>query len=141
MKPDFKPYQVQIKKNAAVLAKVIMDSGIRVISGGTDNHLVLMDATSVGITGKIGSDALAEAEIYMNRNTIPFETRSPFDPSGIRMGTPSLTTRGMKEKEMETIGEWIVSVLKDPSNADLKKEIKGKVKKLCSEFPIYKEFD
>ena len=141
MKPDFKPYQVQIKKNAAVLAKVLMDSGIRVISGGTDNHLVLMDATSVGITGKIGSDALAEAEIYMNRNTIPFETRSPFDPSGIRMGTPSLTTRGMKEKEMETIGEWIVSVLKDPSNADLKKEIKGKVKKLCGEFPIYKEFD
>lgn len=140
MKPDFKPYQVQIKKNAAVLAKILIDNGIRVISKGTDNHLVLMDATSVGITGKIGSEALAEAEIYTNRNTIPFETRSPFDPSGIRMGTPSITTRGMKEKEIEKIGEWIVSILKDPNNANLKKEIKGKVKKLCDEFPIYKEF-
>ena len=141
MKPDFKPYQAQIKKNAAILAKVFMDNGIRVISGGTDNHLVLFDATSLGITGKIGSDALEEAGIYTNRNTIPFETRSPFDPSGIRLGTPSLTTRGMKEKEMEQIGEWIVSVLKEPSNSELKKEIKQKVKKLCDDFQIYKEFD
>ncbi len=140
-KPDFKPYQKQIKKNAAILAKVLMDSNIRVISKGTDNHLILMDATSIGITGKIGSEALAEAEIYTNRNTIPFETRSPFDPSGIRMGTPSLTTRGMKEKEMEQIGGWIVSILKNPDNSDLKKEIKGKVNQLCNEFPIYREFD
>lgn len=140
MQADFKPYQKQIKKNAAVLAKVLMDNGIRVISGGTDNHLVLMDVTSIGITGKIGANALAEAEIYTNRNTIPFEKRSPFDPSGIRMGTPSLTTRGMKEKEMEQIGEWIVSVLKDIDNSKLKEEIKGKVKKLCDEFMIYGEF-
>jgi len=141
MKPDFKPYQEQIKKNASVLADVLMDNEIKVISNGTDNHLVLMDVTSIGITGKIGSSALAEAGIYTNRNTIPFETRSPFDPSGVRLGTPSLTTRGMKEEEMGKIGEWIVSVLKEPENTKLKEEIKGKVEKLCSEFPIYKEFD
>jgi len=140
MRPDFKPYQRQIKKNAAVLAKVLMDNGIRVISNGTDNHLILMDATSVAITGKVGSEALAEAEIYTNRNTIPFETRSPFDPSGIRMGTPSLTTRGMKEPEMERVGEWIVTILKDPNNSDLKIGIKEKVRRLTAEFPIYKEF-
>ncbi|MBU0627662.1 MAG: serine hydroxymethyltransferase [Nanoarchaeota archaeon] len=141
MKPDFKPYQEQIKKNAAILAKVLGDNGIRIISRGTDNHLVLIDATSVGITGKIGSTALEEAGIYTNRNTIPFETRSPFDPSGIRMGTPSLTTRGMKEGEMEQAGEFITSVLKDPGNADLKKGIRKNVEKLTVEFPIYKEFD
>jgi len=141
MKPDFKPYQEQIKKNAAVLAKVFMDNGIKVISGGTDNHLVLMDMTSIGITGKIASNALEEAAIYTNRNTIPFETRSPFDPSGLRLGTPSLTTRGMKEKEMEQIGEWITSVLKDPENASLKEEVKGKIMKFNEEFPLYKEFE
>jgi len=141
MKPDFKPYQAQIKKNAAILAKIFMDNNIKVISGGTDNHLVLMDLTSINITGKIGSNALEEAGIYTNRNTIPFEKRSPFDPSGLRLGTPSLTTRGMKEKEMEQVGEYIVSVLKDPENSKLKEEIKGKVNKLCDEFPLYKEFD
>ncbi len=141
MEPDFKPYQTQIKKNAAALAKVLMDNKIRVVSGGTDNHLILMDATSMGITGKIGSTALEEAGIYCNRNTIPFEQRSPFDPSGIRMGTPSITTRGMKEDEIGQIGEWITSVLKDPENSGLKEEIKEKVKKLCNEFPLYKEFE
>lgn len=140
MKADFRPYQEQIKMNAHTLAKVMMDSGVRVISKGTDNHLILMDMTSVNTTGKVATDALAEADIYTNRNTIPFETRSPFDPSGLRMGTPSITTRGMKIGEMEIIGEWIVSILKDPNNAHLKKEIKAKVNRLCAEFPIYKEF-
>jgi glycine hydroxymethyltransferase len=141
MQPDFKPYQEQIKKNASVLAKVLSDNKIRIISGGTDNHLILMDVTSVGITGKIGATALEEAGIYANRNTIPFEERSPFDPSGVRIGTPSLTTRGMKEREMEVIGEWISTILKDSENNNLKTDIKGKIKKLCDEFPIYQEFD
>ncbi len=136
MQPEFKEYQKQIVKNAKALAEAFLDAGLKLISGGTDNHLILMDVTPLGITGRIGSDALAEAEIYTNRNTIPFETRSPFDPSGIRIGTPALTTRGMKEKEMKQIGEWMVKILKDPQNKQLKEKTKEQIKELCEQFPL-----
>jgi len=137
MQPEFKEYQQQIIKNAKALAEVFLDNGFRLISGGTDNHLILMDVTPLGITGRIGSDALAEAEIYTNRNTIPFETRSPFDPSGIRIGTPALTTRGMKENEIKQAGEWIVKILRDPQNKQLKEKIKEQVRELCIKYPLY----
>ena len=119
-----------------------MDNGMKVVTNGTDNHMLLVDLTQFGKgKGIFAQESLDEANITLNKNTIPADPSSPFYPSGVRMGTPSLTTRGMKEKEMEQIGEWIVGILKEPTNADLKKEIKEKVKKLTDEFPIYREFD
>ena len=135
---DFKAYQTQIVKNAKQLAETIKARGYRIVSGGTDNHLVLIDVQSKGLTGKDCQNALDKANITTNKNTIPFETLSPFVTSGIRIGAPAVTTRGMKEKEMELIGNFIADVFENINDDNKIAEIKGKVKELCAAFPLYK---
>ena len=135
---DFKAYQTQIVKNAKQLAETIKARGYRIVSGGTDNHLILIDVQSKGLTGKDCQNALDKANITTNKNTIPFETLSPFVTSGIRIGAPAVTTRGMKDKEMELIGNFIADVFENINDDNKIAEIKGKVKELCAAFPLYK---
>ncbi len=137
LQPDFKEYQTQVLKNAQVLAETLMDNGISLVSGGTDNHLMLIDLTRTGLGGKEVEKALDEVFIFTNKNMIPFDVRSPFDPSGIRLGTPALTTRGMKEGEMRMIGVWISRMIKRPKDPYLKSKVKAEVLDLCRNFPIY----
>lgn len=138
LSPEFKEYQKQIVKNAAVLAQTLKDNGFRIVSGGTDNHMMLIDVNSKGLTGKDCQLALENANITANKNTIPFETLSPFVTSGIRVGTPAVTTRGMKEDEMKIIGGFICEVLSGINDEGRIAEVKGKVKELCARFPLYK---
>ncbi len=138
LQPEYKDYCKQIIKNSRALAARLSKDGIRIVTGGTDTHLFLVDLTELGITGKEAEEALGMAGITVNKNTIPRETMSPFITSGIRIGTPAMTTRGMKENEMNIIGEWIYQVLKDIKNEKLFSNIKAEVKKLCEKFPIYK---
>ena len=135
---DFKAYQTQIVKNAKQLAETIKGRGFRIVSGGTDNHLVLIDVQSKGLTGKDCQVALDKANITTNKNTIPFETLSPFVTSGIRIGAPAVTTRGMKEKEMELIGNYIADVFENINDDNKIAEVKVKVKELCAAYPLYK---
>ena len=135
---EFKAYQTQIVKNAKQLAETIKSRGFRIVSGGTDNHLVLIDVQSKGLTGKDCQVALDKANITTNKNTIPFETLSPFVTSGIRIGAPAVTTRGMKEKEMELIGNYIADVFENINDDNKIAEVKGKVKELCAAYPLYK---
>lgn len=135
---EFKAYQTQIVKNAKQLAETIKGRGFRIVSGGTDNHLVLIDVQSKGLTGKDCQVALDKANITTNKNTIPFETLSPFVTSGIRIGAPAVTTRGMKEKEMELIGNYIADVFENINDDNKIAEVKGKVKELCAAYPLYK---
>ena len=137
MKPEFKEYGHQIVKNAKALADSLMNEGIELVSGGTDIHLMLIKCQPLGITGRDGSEALAEGGIYTNRNTVPYDTGSAFEPTGIRLGTPALTTRGMEEKQMEIIGKIIAKTLKNINNEEVKKELKDTVVQLTEEFPIY----
>jgi glycine hydroxymethyltransferase len=134
---EFREYQVQIVKNAAALADELMNQGFRLVSGGTDNHLMLMDLREVEYTGKDAEEALDKAGITANKNTVPFETRSPFITSGLRIGTPAITTRGMKEPEMVQVGKWIGEVLSRQSDEAFLARIKSEVKELCSSFPFY----
>lgn len=136
--PEFKEYQRQIVKNAHTLARCLEDNGFRLVSGGTDTHLMLVDLRSKNITGKDAEEALDKAGLTVNKNTIPFDPKSPFITSGIRIGTSAVTTRGMKEPEMKMIGEWISMILEQIGNDIFKKDIREKVKMLCSSFPIYK---
>jgi len=138
-KPEFKEYQKQIIKNAKTLAKELSKRGFRVVSGGTDNHLLLIDVTSVGLTGKEAADILDKARITVNKNAIPFDEQSPFIASGIRMGTPAVTTRGMKEDEMVKIAELIEILLKNPKDESKLKEVKEEVERLVRKFPLYRE--
>lgn len=140
LKPSFKKYARQIVKNAKALAESLKKQGLKLITGGTDNHLILVDLTSTGVSGKKAEKLLEDVGIYLNRNTIPYDPRSAFDPSGIRLGTPALTTRGMKEKEMEIIGQLIAKIIFHPGSEKTKKEIVGVVKKLTKKFPLYKNF-
>lgn len=135
--PDFKEYQQMVVKNAKVLAKTLSDNGIGIVSGGTDNHLVLVKTDSVNMSGKDAEHLLEKVGITCNKNMVPRDTRSPFVTSGIRLGTPAITTRGLKEKEIEMMSEWIISTLKNPDNNSLHSEIRNKVKKLCNDFPVY----
>jgi len=137
LKPDFASYQEQILKNAKVLAETLLDNGIDLISNGTDNHLMLIDLTKTGLGGKEVEKALDEVHIFTNKNMIPFDERSPFNPSGIRIGTPALTTRGMKADEMRMLGVWISKVVKRPQDPYLKEKVKAEVLDLCRKFPIY----
>jgi glycine hydroxymethyltransferase len=137
MKPEFKNYQAQIVKNAKALAEGLLKNGFRLVSGGTDNHLVLVDLRPKKITGKIAEKVMDEVGITVNKNTIPFDPEKPFVTSGIRIGTPALTTRGMKEKEMATIADLIGKVLSSAEDKQVKKEVAGKVKDLCKQFPLY----
>lgn len=139
LKPEFKSYCRQIISNAKVLAETLMGRGFKLVTDGTDNHLLLMDLSDREISGKEAEIALDQAGITVNKNTVPNEKRSPFVTSGVRIGTPALTTRGMKEEQMKTIGHWIADVLSDPNNESLKSKIKSEVKELCLKFPIYKD--
>jgi len=133
MKPSFRKYAQQIVKNARALAEALEKYDFKLISGGTDNHLVLVDLTNKNISGKEAQDLLEIAGIVLNKNTVPYDPRPSFDPSGIRLGTPALTTRGMKEKEMKKIAFWINEVISNPKSVP---KIKQEVKKLCKKFPI-----
>lgn len=134
---DFVNYQKQVVKNAQTLGLGLLDRGINLVSGGTDTHLLLLDLTKQDISGKDAENALEHANITVNKNTIPFETRSPFVTSGIRIGTPAITTRGMKEPQMEMIAEMIADVLLNIENSTKIEEIKEKVINLCEQFPLY----
>ena len=137
--PEFKTYQQQVVANAKALAQVLKDAGFRLISGGTDNHLILVDLTGQGLTGAEAEKALEKAGITVNKNAIPFDPLPPKITSGIRIGTPAVTTRGLREKEIEEVGEWIVAVLRDHQNESLLQDIRQRVTKLCQEFPLYQE--
>ena len=137
LKPSFKEYNKQIIKNAKVLAETLMANGLRLVSGGTDNHLMLLDLTEQGITGLEAETALGKAGITVNKNTIPNETKSPFVTSGLRIGTPAITSRGMKEAEMRLIGNWIGTVVKDIHNEAAIKDVHAKVEAMASRFPLY----
>jgi glycine hydroxymethyltransferase len=135
--PEFKTYQQQVVANAKALAASLAAEGWRLVSGGTDNHLILVDVFSRGITGKAAEAALDRAGITVNKNTIPFDTNKPMVASGIRIGTPALTTRGMKEKDMETIGQLISRALNSVENETELSQVKRDVTKLCDRFPLY----
>lgn len=141
LKPDFKIYIEQVVKNAKALAEFLLSHGFSLVTGGTDNHLMLVDLSQSkgyeNLTGKIAEIALDEAGITVNKNTVPNEKKSPFVTSGIRIGTPALTTRGMRESEMKIIAAWISQVLKNPEDSSLKNKIKSEVSELCKKFPIY----
>ena len=137
LSPEFKRYQEQIVKNAQALAQALMSQGFRLTSGGTDNHLMLVDLRKSELTGKVAQEALDKARITVNKNAVPFDTRSPFVTSGIRLGTPAVTTRGMKEKEMEQIGHFIVRVLNHVADEETLRTIAKEVGELCRKFPVY----
>jgi len=139
LRPSFRDYNRQIVKNCQAVAATLADRGLRLVSGGTDNHLLLIDLTDLGITGIDAENALGRAGITVNKNTIPRETRSPFVTSGLRIGTPAVTSRGMKEEEMGFIGDRIAYVLKDITNAARQQQVKAEVQAMASKFPIYPE--
>lgn len=136
--PEFKTYTKQVIDNAKLMAETIMSRGIDVVSGGTENHIILVDLRSKNITGKDAEKALGSVNITANKNTVPNDPQSPFVTSGIRLGTPAVTTRGFKSKEIVDISNWICDIVLDMENEGLKKEIKNKVTELCSRFPVYK---
>ncbi len=138
-KPEFKEYQQQIVKNAKALASELVDSGYHVVSGGTDTHLLLVSFIERNLTGKVVEEALEKAGITVNKNTVPFDPQKPFITSGIRMGTPAVTTRGMKEPEMKKIAHWVDRVISNLGDEDLYQRVKEEVLELCNEFPLYKE--
>lgn len=137
LEPEFKEYQQQVLTNARAMAKTFMDRGYKVVSGGTDDHLFLLDLIDKDITGKDAAAALGDANITVNKNTVPNDSRSPFVTSGLRIGSPASTTRGFKEEEMVTLTHWICDILDDIENQTVSNEIKTKVKELCSRFPVY----
>jgi glycine hydroxymethyltransferase len=135
--PSFKTYQEQVVKNSKVLAKTLMDNGIELVSGGTDNHLVLLKTDSVNMSGKEAGEILEKVDITCNKNMVPNDKRSPFVTSGIRLGTPAVTTRGFKENETKLMAEMIVKALKNPTDEKIQKEVKHSVRELCVKFPVY----
>ena len=137
LKPEFKEYQQQILKNAKVLADTLMKDGFRIVTGGTDNHLMLVDLRSKNITGKEAQNLLDEVGITANRNTIPFEPLSPFVTSGLRLGSPALTTRGFKEDDMKEVADIIALVLDNPTKEEAKAEARKRVEALCKKYPLY----
>src|SRR5438477_5108852 len=136
LRPSFKTYQEQIIRNAKALAEGMKRNGFRLVSGGTDNHLMLVDVGARGLTGQVCQAALDQAGITINKNTIPFETRSPFQASGIRLGTPAVTTRGMKEGEMAAVADMISEVLLDIKNLDTLAKVRQRVRELTASFPL-----
>jgi glycine hydroxymethyltransferase len=137
--PQWRAYQQQIVKNARALAAALMARGLRLVSGGTDTHLMLVDLSPRGVTGKDAQEALDRAWITVNKNTVPFETKSPMVTSGIRIGTPAVTTRGMKEPEMEEIARLIDRVLGKLGDAATEAAVRGEVQALTARFPLYPE--
>src|SRR5438067_2566448 len=139
LQPEFRSYAKQIVANAKALAETIAAHGFRVISGGTDTHLMLVDVFSKGMLGSEAEKALGEAAITVNKNAIPFDQNPPLRPSGIRIGTPALTTRGMKEEEMRKVGRWIVEVLEQRTDAAALARVRKQVLELAEAFPLYPE--
>lgn len=137
LRPEYKNYQAQVLSNAKTLATCLKDAGFNLVSGGTDNHLILVDLTNKDITGKDAQHALDLAGITTNKNSVPFETRSPFVTSGLRLGTPALTTRGMKEKEMAEIASWIVDALGNISNESRLSDIAAEVAAFARQYPLF----
>ncbi|GAB4155624.1 MAG: serine hydroxymethyltransferase [Planctomycetaceae bacterium] len=136
LKPEFKDYGRQIITNAKALAETLLAGGVQLASGGTDNHLMLADVTSIGLTGKIAEQALDRAGITVNKNMIPFDQRKPLDPSGIRIGTAALTTRGMKEGEMRQVGAWILEVLAAPVDESVLEKVRNEIREFALGFPV-----
>ena len=136
LKPEFKAYQQKVLDNAQALGRSLQTEGLRLVSEGTDNHLLLVDVQAKGLTGKECQEALDHAGITVNKNTIPFETLSPFKASGIRLGTPAVTTRGMCEPEMAAIADMIAEVLADVNNVDAAKKVRQRVRELTTRFPL-----
>ena len=137
LQPDFKEYAKQIKKNAKALAESLMAEGVEIVSGGTDNHLLLLNVKSLGLTGKVAEHLLDEVAITTNKNTIPYDTESPFVTSGVRVGTAAITTRGFKEEDATEVGKIIASVLKNPEDEAVKAEARKRVQVLTDKFPLY----
>ncbi|MFV8259019.1 serine hydroxymethyltransferase [Bdellovibrio bacteriovorus] len=137
LKPEFKDYSGKVVSNAKVLAEELLSAGFKLVTGGTDNHLILVDLSDREITGKLAENSLDEAGITVNKNTVPNEKRSPFVTSGVRIGTPALTTRGMGPSEMKQIAKWIGQVLNNAEDAAVKNRVHEEVKELCKQFPIY----
>jgi glycine hydroxymethyltransferase len=138
MEPEWKEYQAQVVKNAQAMAKVFLDRGINIVSGGTEDHLFLVDLINKGITGKDADAALGRANITVNKNSVPNDPRSPFVTSGLRIGTPAVTRRGFKEEEVTQLANWICDILDDISNEDTIARVKEQVKEICARFPVYK---
>src|SRR5438045_9645131 len=137
LQPEFRDYARQIVANAKVLAETLANEGFRIISGGTDTHLMLVDVFSKGMLGSEAEKALGDAGITVNKNAIPFDTNPPMKPSGIRIGSPAMTTRGMKEPEMQQIGRWIAEVLEHRTDSAMLSKVKKQVLELCEAFPLY----
>lgn len=136
LQPAFKLYARQIIANAKTLAETLLSGGIKLASGGTDNHLMLADVTAIGLTGSIAEKALDQAGITVNKNMIPFDQRKALDPSGIRLGTPALTTRGMKEDEMKRVGAWILQVLRAPEDGANLTKVRGEIREFCKNYSV-----
>jgi glycine hydroxymethyltransferase len=136
LQPSFAEYARQVVANAKTLSETLMAGGIRLASGGTDNHLMLCDMTAIGLSGKIAEEALDRAGITVNKNMIPYDQRKPLDPSGIRIGTAALTTRGMKQDEMKKVGAWILEVLKSPDDTSVATRVRGEIAEFARNFPV-----
>lgn len=137
LEPEFKTYQQQVVKNAKVIAEVFKTEGFRIVSGGTDNHLILVDVSVNGLTGAEAEKLLEEAGITVNKNAIPFDPLPPRITSGIRIGTPAITTRGLKERDVEEVAHYMCEVLKNPDKETLRRDIREKIRKICEKFPYY----
>jgi glycine hydroxymethyltransferase len=137
MEPEFKSYQQQVKKNAGLMAHCLNERGYKIVSGGTDCHMFLVDLIAKDLTGKDADAALGRANITVNKNAVPDDPRSPFVTSGLRIGTPAVTTRGFKETEISALSDWMADVLDQPQDDDLIAEVRGKALDLCSRFPVY----
>lgn len=137
LQPEFKDYIKQVKVNAITLAETLIAEGVEIVSGGTDNHLVLLNVKSLGLTGKVAEHALDAVGITTNKNTIPYDTESPFVTSGIRIGTPAVTSRGFKEEDMKEVGLIIAAVLKNPEDEATKADAKARVAALADKHPLY----
>ena len=140
MSEDFIDYSRRVIANARALGDSLLQHGYQLVAGGTDTHLLLVDLSDTDLTGKQAEEALGQAGITVNKNTVPFETRSPFVTSGIRIGTPAVTTRGMREEEMRQIGDWMAVALEDPGNEVQLARIRDDVRSLCRQFPLYEEW-
>jgi glycine hydroxymethyltransferase len=137
MRPEFANYQRQVVANARVLAATLSERGLRIVSGGTDNHLMLVDVNSIGLSGKQAEDLLHEVGLTCNKNLIPYDTRPPMEASGVRLGTPAITTRGLREEHMQALGGWIADVLRQPQDASVRARVARAVAELSRACPIY----
>jgi len=140
LQPAFKDYQAQVLVNAKAMAQVFLDANVRLLGGGTDNHLVLADMTNLGITGQIAEDVLDEVGVTLNKNSIADDPRGPMDPSGIRFGTPAITTRGLGEAECTQVAEWMIEALQNHDNTETKQRIRQDIRELCERFPVPASF-